>query len=84
MNRTFDRRLSRLEAAAGVNCRQSTIFVRFIKPDGSSCELDRAKIDDRIWRRRKGEPENAFVRRIEKTAQRYKAPVVLLLPPESS
>lgn len=65
----LNRRLARLEAAAGGVAGFPTIFVRFMAPDGMNRTANAATIGDRVWRRAEGEDEDMFVARVSAEAR---------------
>jgi hypothetical protein len=56
----LERRLARLEAATAVNRALPTILVSFVHPGDTERPVRSMKINDRIYHRAEGEPEETF------------------------
>ena len=56
----LERRLARLEAATGVNSPYPTILVSFVHPGDTVRPVRSMKINDRIYHRAVGEPDETF------------------------
>jgi hypothetical protein len=60
----FERRLTRLEAEAGIGKDLPTIFVTFASPDGTDPPASIATGNGCIWHREPGEATDAFLERV--------------------
>jgi hypothetical protein len=60
----LDRRLARLETAAGVGMVLPVIFVSFVAPDGTKRLCDTPTVNGKVWHREAGEPDDTFRSRV--------------------
>jgi hypothetical protein len=68
----LDRRLVRLETAAGVGLVLPVIFVCFVAPDGTEPPCDTAAVKGKVWRREPDEPQEAFRSRVASEAKPFR------------
>ena len=65
----LERRLGRLEAAAGVMGKWPVVFVRFVDADGSEPPTETVTVNGCVWHRAKGETETVFLDRVRAEAR---------------
>jgi len=65
----LERRLVRLEAAAGIMAEVPMIFVRFVAPDDTERSAETATVNGRVWHRAEGEAEAVFLARVQVEAK---------------
>jgi hypothetical protein len=64
MTRLLERRLVRLETAAGVGLVLPVIFVTFVAPGGTEPPCDTATVNGKVWHREVGEGNDASRSRV--------------------